>query len=153
MVRLTTRTAVLTGLGVAGAAGALAIALAAGPALAEGATPSPSAPATGALAPDGARHTQFKDDLAAALAEELGIDEAKVTAALEKIHAARQAEARAAHLADLRSRLDTAVEEGTLTEAESAAILKAAEAGVLAPGPGPGGPGLGRPGGPGRPGR
>jgi hypothetical protein len=81
--------------------------------------------------------------LAAALATELGIDKAKVAAALEKVHADRQADAKAERTAALKTRLDTAVSEGTLTAEEAAAILKAAEAGVLQQG-GPGHFGHGR---------
>ena len=52
-------------------------------------------------------------------------------------------------LEDLQTRLDAAVKEGKLTAEESAAIRKAAEAGVLPIGGRPGGPG-GKGGGPGR---
>ena len=53
--------------------------------------------------------------LAKALADKLGIDEAKVTAALTEIRTARQAERAAA----LKERLDEAVADGTLTQAEA----------------------------------
>jgi hypothetical protein len=78
-----------------------------------------------------------------------------VAAALEKVQAAQRAEREknapakpdpAQRLEALKTRLDAAVEDGKLTADESAAILKAAEAGVL-PGGGPhGGPGRGGPG-------
>ena len=76
-------------------------------------------------------------ELAAALAEELGLDAAEVTAALAEVHEARGTEARAA----LSDRLDEAVDAGDLTAADKASVLKAFDAGVLG----------GRPGG--RPGR
>ncbi|HEU5484916.1 MAG TPA: Clp protease N-terminal domain-containing protein [Microlunatus sp.] len=66
-------------------------------------------------------------ELAAQLAEKLGVDEAKVTKAFEEIRAARQADRAAA----LKSRLDSAVEAGTLTRAEADAVTKAVEKGVI----------------------
>ena len=72
--------------------------------------------------------------LAKALAEKLGVDEAKVTAALAEIRAARQADRAAA----LKDKLDAAVKAGTLTQAEADAVQKAVEKGVIdAGGPGP----------------
>jgi hypothetical protein len=71
--------------------------------------------------------------LAKALASKLGVDEAKVTAALTEIRTARQAE----HAAALKTRLDKAVADGTLTQAEADAVTKAVEKGVINPG-GPG---------------
>ena len=65
--------------------------------------------------------------LAKALATELKVDEAKVTAALEEIRAEHEAE----HKAALQSRLDEAVKAGKLTDAEADAVVKAAEAGVI----------------------
>jgi membrane-bound lytic murein transglycosylase B len=150
-----TRTTVLSALGLAGTAGALGIALVGGPALADP-TPSAStspAPSTSAAPDHRAGHAQRQEELAAALATELGIDKEKVAAALEKVQAARRAENRAENkdrtpakadpakrIEDLKARLDAAVKEGKLTAEESAAILKAAEAGVLPHGRG-GGPG------------
>jgi hypothetical protein len=142
------RVTILAGIAGVGAAGALGLALAGTPALAEDPTPTPSASAPTADKADIlARRTQKQDEMAAALAKELGIDKSKVAAAMEKVRAAQQAEAKADRLADLKSRLAAAVKAGTLTEEQSAAILKAAEAGVLPQG-GPGGLG-GLPGGPG----
>ena len=139
------------GVGAATAAGALALVLVAPHlAFAQDPTPSPSSgtSAPGAGRPDQAQHL---DDLATALAQELGIDKDKVAAALAKIEANRPkppADANPPSDADrtaaLKSRLDAAVKAGTITQAEEDAILKAAAAGVL--GGGPGGPG--RPGGP-----
>ena len=70
--------------------------------------------------------------LARALAEKLGIEQAKVTTALEEIRTARQAERAAA----LKERLDAAVADGTLTQAEADAVTKAVEKGVINPGGG-----------------
>lgn len=79
---------------------------------------------------------------AAALAEELDISEEKVTAALEVL--ADQAEAdREDRRADARvrlvERLDAAVSDGTLTEADKTSVLKAFDADLI--GGGFGGPG------------
>ncbi|WP_120521534.1 hypothetical protein [Arthrobacter celericrescens] len=65
--------------------------------------------------------------LAKSLAGKLGIDEAKVTAALTEIRSAAQAERAAA----LKTRLDKAVDDGTLTQAEADAVTKAVEKGVI----------------------
>ena len=70
--------------------------------------------------------------LAKALAEKLGIEEAKVTTALTEIRTARQAE----HAAALKEKLDAAVADGTLTQAEADAVTKAIEKGVINPGGG-----------------
>ena len=70
--------------------------------------------------------------LAKALAEKLGIDEAKVTTALAEIRTARQVERAAA----LKEKLDSAVADGTLTQAEADAVTKAIEKGVINPGGG-----------------
>lgn len=80
---------------------------------------------------------------AEALAEELGIDVAKVEAALDAVREEHEAERRER----IAQRLDEAVEAGDLTAADKASVLKAYDAGVLG---GPGfGPGFGHPGGPG----
>jgi ABC-type amino acid transport substrate-binding protein len=68
--------------------------------------------------------------LAKALAAKLGVDEAKVTKALDEIRTARQAERAAA----LKTRLDKAVADGTLTQAEADAVTKAVQQGVINPG-------------------
>ncbi|HWJ09526.1 MAG TPA: hypothetical protein VNS46_09145 [Nocardioides sp.] len=62
-----------------------------------------------------------------ALAEELGLGEAKVSDALETVRAAHEAE----HRTELSDRLDQAVEDGDLTDADKASVLKAYDAGVL----------------------
>ena len=149
MERTGKRTLITTAVAGAGAAAALGIALAASPAQAEDPTPTPSAsssaPATDKPDREAAR-AERQDELATALAAELGIDKAKVAAALEKVQAAQQADAQAERTAQLKTRLDEAVKAGKLTADEAAAILKAAEAGVLPQG----GPGGGHRGGPGR---
>lgn len=73
--------------------------------------------------------------LAEALAKELGVDEAKVSEALTKLHEERKANApertKPDRMEALKERLSQAVEEGKLTQAEADAVLKAHEAGVL----------------------
>ena len=66
-------------------------------------------------------------ELAKSLAASLGIDEAKVTAALEELRTAEQAE----HAAELKTRLDKAVSDGKLTQAEADAVTKAVQNGVI----------------------
>jgi hypothetical protein len=66
-------------------------------------------------------------ELAKSLAASLGIDEAKVTAALEELRTAEQAE----HAAELKTRLDKAVTDGKLTQAEADAVTKAVQNGVI----------------------
>ena len=139
MQALKRRGTIVAAIGGIGAAGALGIALASSPALAEDPTPSPSASSSTAVKPDReAERAQRQDQLAAALATELGIDKAKVAAALEKVQTAQQAQFTAERTAELKTRLDAAVKAGTLTAEQSAAILKAAEAGVLPQGGGGG---------------
>ncbi|WP_440103474.1 hypothetical protein [Streptosporangium sp. H16] len=70
-------------------------------------------------------------DKAEALAAKLGLTADKVTAALETLHRQRGAEAETA----LTERLKAAVTAGTLTQAESDAVLKAYRAGLLPGGP------------------
>jgi hypothetical protein len=144
-------TAALVGAGGVVAAGAAVFALLAGPAQAEEPAPSASATAPAAPqpapsgsasapgAPQGRPDRGARDqELAAALAKELGIDQAKVAAALEKVRTDQQNAAKADRIADLKTRLDAAVKDGKLTAEQRDAILKAAQAGVL-PGGGPGG--------------
>jgi hypothetical protein len=119
-----------------------------------------AAPVAAAANNDPKPHQQ---QLASALAKELGVEESKVTAALEKLHEQQRAnfpEGTRPTLKDLKTfttredlktRLDKAVEEGKLTRAEADAVLKAVEAGVLGPQGGhlqPGGPQGDQPGGP-----
>jgi len=131
----------LAGIGVAGATGLLAIGLVGSGVASADPAPAPSSSASGGpgAARDAERAKQ-QDALADALAKELGIDKAKVAAALDKVQTQRQDQAKAARLADLKTRLDQAVTDKKLTREQADAILKAAESGVL-PGGGPGGPG------------
>jgi len=96
----------------------------------------PDAPAEGEqpTPPTEEERAEREAAFAKALAEELDLSEAEVTAALEELHAAHAAEERAA----LAERLDTALEDGDLTAADKASVLKAFDAGVLG---GPGGHG------------
>jgi hypothetical protein len=167
-VKRPSRGTVAATLGGVAAAGIAATALIGGPALAEAPAPAPSgsaaAPAAPAPAPSGSAATpaqpekgaareEKQQELAKALAAELGIDESKVSAALEKVQTAQREKAQQERSAALKTRLDEAVKAGKLTQAEADAILKASEAGVLGGG-GPGG--FGGPGGwghGGRPGR
>jgi len=66
-------------------------------------------------------------ELAKSLATALGVDEVKVTAALAELRTAEQAERSAA----LKTRLDQAVTDGKLTQAEADAVTKAVENGVI----------------------
>lgn len=99
--------------------------------------PKPEKPAAGEkpTAPTEAERAERQAAFAKALAKELDVSTAKVTSALEAIHAAHEAEHRDA----LATRLDTAVKAGELTTTDKASVLKAFDAGVL--GGGPGGPG------------
>jgi hypothetical protein len=150
MTRSIRRKVTFAGIGVAGAGALLAFALA-GPNAAfadPSASPSGSASPSSSAAPDADKpgRTQAdrearQNELAEKLAKELGVDQAKVKAALEKIQSEEQAANKAERLAALKTRLDQAVKDGKLTQAEADAIYKAAENGTL-PGGG-GGPGFG----------
>ena len=149
MTRSNRRKAVL---GVAGAGGVLAVALAVpNLAFAENTSAAPSASVSASAKADSkaadreARQAARLDELATALAKELNVDKEKVAAALAKIESAEAAHrptpggtARPDRSAELKARLATAVAAGKLTQAEADAILKAAAAGVLLGG-GPGG--------------
>lgn len=77
-----------------------------------------------------AMETKFAE----ALAKELGIDVSKVTSALQELRTAQQTTQKA----DFKSRLDQAVKDGKLTQAEADAVQKAADAGVIGTGGGRG---------------
>ncbi len=77
--------------------------------------------------PTEAEHAERQAELVAALADELGVSAQEVTAAFESLTEERQAAGRAA----LAERLDVAVADGDLTEADQASVLKAFDAGVL----------------------
>ncbi len=66
-------------------------------------------------------------ELATALATELDIDEATVTAALTEI----QTERDAAEAADEEAALGQAVADGTLSQTEAEAVQKAIDAGIV----------------------
>ncbi len=145
MTRSIRRKVTFAGLGVAGAGALLAVSLA-GPNAAF-ADPSPSPSGSSSAAPGGgpgrghADREARQNELAEKLAKELGVDQAKVKAALEKIRTEEQAAAKTDRLAALKTRLDQAVKDGKLTQAEADAIYKAAENGALPGGGGFGGPG------------
>lgn len=84
------------------------------------------------------RRAEHEAEFAARLADELGIDVDRVSAALEAVRTEWQAEMQAERRAALEERLDAAVEAGDLTREQADALLEAHEAGVL------GGPGFGR---------
>jgi hypothetical protein len=88
-----------------------------------------------------ALHDQMQQKLADALGKELGIDATKVKTALDELETAREAERDQA----FSDRLDQAVKDAKLTQAEADAVKKAADAGIIGMGgPGMGGPGMGR---------
>jgi hypothetical protein len=91
--------------------------------------PAPERPAAGEqpTPPTEAQRAAHEKAFAKALAGELDLTTAKVSAALTALHAEHEAE----HRSDLASRLDTAVKAGDLTAADKAAVLKAFDAGVL----------------------
>lgn len=88
-----------------------------------------AAPAEGTEPAEGTKPDRSAMDAAMvkSLAASLGVEESKVTAALEEIRAADQAERAAA----LKTRLDKAVSDGTLNQAEADAATKAVEKGVI----------------------
>ncbi len=69
--------------------------------------------------------------LAKSLAGSLGLDEAKVATALDEVRTEARAEATAARAGALKAKLDAAVADGTLTQAEADAVTKAAEKGII----------------------
>lgn len=94
----------------------------------------PAAPWADSQKPDRRNPDRQKPDraameaaLAASLAKSLGIDEAKVKTALEEL----RMEAQKSRAAALKPRLDQAVSDGTLTQAEADAVTKAVEQGVI----------------------
>ncbi|RKN50924.1 hypothetical protein [Micromonospora endolithica] len=131
MSRTTRKKNLLVGLA---AAGVLAVGVAA-PTVAMAAD-NETPPTAGADADREQRHAERQDAFAEALAGELGVDTAKVTAALEKIREQHRADRperpdAADRQAALKERLDQAVADGTLTREQADAITAAAEAGVL----------------------
>lgn len=69
----------------------------------------------------------LKSAIVASLAETLGIEEATVQAAIEELKSERQAERAAA----VQERLDAAVADGSLTQAEADGAAKALELGII----------------------
>ncbi|MEU4779940.1 hypothetical protein [Micromonospora sp. NPDC023633] len=147
MSRTTRKKHLLAGLA---AAGVLGVGLAA-PTVAfaaDGDTPTPGASTS--ASEDGDRQQQRADrqaEFAEKLAQELGLDADKVTAALEKLRAEHKPADRPARgdkgdtadrQAAMKERLAQAVEDGKLTQEQADAVTAAADAGVL---PGPGGRG------------
>jgi membrane-bound lytic murein transglycosylase B len=88
-----------------------------------------------AAAADKDPKASHQQQLASALAKELGVDETKVSDALDKVREDKKADrpdrTPENAQANLKTRLDAAVKEGKLTQAEADAVLKAVEAGVL----------------------
>ena len=82
-----------------------------------------------------------QEKLAAALAKELGIDQQKVSDALTKVQKDLASDAKAQRTDQLKKRLEQAVKDGKLTQAQADAIIAAASKGVLAGGGGWGGGG------------
>ncbi len=92
---------------------------------------------------------QMQEELAGRLADELGLDQEEVAAALETVHEELRAEHEAERTERLSARLDAAVKAGRLTQEQADAILEAARDGDLGGlGPGRHGPGRPGPGGP-----
>lgn len=86
-------------------------------------TPPSASPSTGTKPDPAARQAA----LAKALASKLGVEEAKVTAALAEIRTARETERTAA----FGKRIAQAVTDGKLTQAEADAVLKAQQLGLV----------------------
>lgn len=77
--------------------------------------------------PTDAERTARQEAFAKALAEELGIDEQKVSDAIAELRSAAAAE----RAATQKERLDRAVTDGSLTQAEADAVAKALEEGIV----------------------
>ena len=87
----------------------------------------PATPPAPGTRPTEAERQAREKAMAAALAKELGVSQAKVQSALDAIEADRKA----SHKSELSSRLDAAVQAGTLSAADKASVRKAFDAGVL----------------------
>ncbi len=68
-----------------------------------------------------------KDEFTKTFAEKLGVDQQKLIEALEEL----RAEHRTANMTALKARVEAAVANGKLTQAEGDAVIKAAEKGVI----------------------
>lgn len=106
-------------------------------------SPQPGSPQSGPPAERGDRPTrdELREELATRLAEELGLEPAEVSAALETVEEELRAEHETERLERLSTRLDEAVEAGRLTRDQADAILEAARQGELVGGHGHRGPG------------
>jgi hypothetical protein len=125
-----------------GASGVLALGIAA-PAMAYAAdNGTPAASQSQTRHRGGAFGAEQQQKLAESLAKELGLEESKVSDALKKVQEQLRADAQenrdarpqgdaTDRAAALKERLDVAVKDGKLTQAEADAIIKATEAGVL----------------------
>ncbi len=74
-----------------------------------------------------------RDTFIKIFSEQLGVDEQKLIDALEEL----RTEHRADRMTGLKKRVEAAVADGTLTQAEGDAVVKAAEKGVIGMHPGP----------------
>ncbi|MDI1463986.1 hypothetical protein QEZ54_23655 [Catellatospora sp. KI3] len=134
-------------LALLGTAGVLALGVAV-PGVAYATDPSPSPSTSASTSPGTGDRDARQAAFAAALAKELGVDEQKVSDALTKVREQLRSErgddgrtgeqSQADRAARLKERLDQAVKDGKLTQAEADAIVKAAQAGVLGGGHGGG---------------
>jgi hypothetical protein len=147
MPRLRSRKAIIAGAATAGVLG-LGIAVPT-VAFADGGSPSAAPSGSSSETQGGEQRKAARDtEFAKALAKELGIPEEKVTAALDKVREQHKpdksrSDQEKGGVGTLKERLDQAVKDGKLTQEQADAVLKAAEAGVLAR---PGGPGHRAPG-------
>lgn len=117
----------LAAIGIAGVLAAGTTASVLSPAVAQEA---PEAPQAGEH-PKDERHAERRAAFAAALAEELDLPVDRVSAAIDAVNEQLRAEMKQRRLAELKGRLDAAVEAGTLTQEQADAIYAAAESGVL----------------------
>ena len=92
---------------------------------------SPSAGTARDPAAKEARRAERQAALAARLAEELGVPEDKVLAALKKAQAEEQSARKTERLAAMKERLAQAVKDGKLTQDQADAVLEAAESGAV----------------------
>lgn len=119
----------LAAIGVAGVLTAGATVSALSPALAQTATETPGESTE--HRPREQRHEERRAAYAAALAQELDLPAERVRAAIDTVDEQMRAEGKERHLAQLKERLDAAVEAGKLTQEQADAIFAAAESGVM----------------------
>lgn len=94
-------------------------------------TQAPAPGAEAATTGPAARHGELKAQFVAVLADELGMDTESVSEALTRTRERIAEQVGAQRRAAIEERLEAAVDEGTLTEEQAAAILDAHDAGVL----------------------